>query len=558
MLLPPILLTAVTSQASPSVDAPLRAGMESPLDAAVVVGLEDYAFVPDVPMAHRDASAFRDWLVFTRGVPANQVQLLTEGNREQIVDALATAAGQVQADGILWFYFAGHGAVSTTTGSPLLLGDDARGEGSVFDRRGVTLTEIAKAAGSGRQARLVAVVDACNAGLGRDGAELIPGMRWAIPVAEPPSPARTTLWMGAWGNQFARPYDAAQHGLFTYAVIGALRGWADGETTGKPDGTVDIAEASAWVERAVRLASEQQQVPHLENAPGEPLVLVRGNLEGRVDATILAAPTSLVRTTPVAVAETLAVGEADANGIAWAHVPGGTFQMGSTAGDADERPIHGVVVDDFLMSRTEVTFSQFQRCVDAGACTSPHLSDGSCFVWGGSQWVKGDLPEGFRAGDHPVVCVDHAQALAFARWAGGRLPTEAEWEYAARSGGRKDTFPWGDDAADCLRAVLDDGGAGCGQSATWPACSHPQGNTVQGLCDMAGNASEWVADWYGSYGGNGLTNPSGPAKGTLRVVKGGSWFSFPRLVRATVRVGFAPTDRCADVGFRIVRDVDRR
>jgi len=142
-----------------------------------------------------------------------------------------------------------------------------------------------------------------------------------------------------------------------------------------------------------------------------------------------------------------------AAGIVWVSIPGGSFDMGSND-NSDEKPVHRVTVRGFRMSKTEVTFGQYRKCVDAGKCTAPHVSDGSCYVYTGSSWEMGTLPSSFQGADQPVVCVHWNQAVAFATWAGGRLPTEAEWEYAARSGGRAQRYPWGSQKATCDREVM--------------------------------------------------------------------------------------------------------
>jgi formylglycine-generating enzyme required for sulfatase activity/uncharacterized caspase-like protein len=239
----------------------------------------------------------------------------------------------------------------------------------------------------------------------------------------------------------------------------------------------------------------------------------------------------------------------------WVLVPGGSFQMGSNDGAGDEKPVHQVTVPTFEMTRSEVTFGQYQSCVSAGACTPAHVSDGSCYVWNGSSWAQGNLGAGFQGKDQPVVCVDWDQANAFARWVGGRLPTEAEWEYAARSGGRNQKYPWGDKDANCNLAVMNDGGLGCGRSGTWPVCSKAAGNTVQGLCDMAGNVWEWVQDWYHeSYGGAPTDGRAweSPA-GSFRVGRGGSWYNGAGVLRSAFRSRFAPGFRNDFLGFRVLR-----
>ncbi len=183
------------------------------------------------------------------------------------------------------------------------------------------------------------------------------------------------------------------------------------------------------------------------------------------------------------------------------------------------------------------------------------FDDGTCYVWNGSEWKQGILPQSFRGDNQPVVCVDWTQATAYAKWVGGRLPTEAEWEYAARSGGRDQEYPWGNQKATCNHAIMADGGDGCGRDSTWPVCSKPAGNTAQGLCDMSGNVWEWVSDWYGNYASGALTNPTGPSSGSYRVFRGGSWIYTAGYLRAANRSNRAPGTRGDYIGFRPARSV---
>ena len=221
----------------------------------------------------------------------------------------------------------------------------------------------------------------------------------------------------------------------------------------------------------------------------------------------------------------------------WALLPAGTFRMGSPADQPgrydDEGPQHPVTLSAFRMLRHEVTNAEYRRFVP------DHAPD--------------------EAGDLPVTGVSWYEATAYAAGLGARLPTEAEWEYAARSGGRDQTYPWGDEPATCERTVMDESDPGdrekwgCGRGSPWPVCSKPAGSSAQGICDLAGNVWEWCADGYGAYPDGARSDPSGPEGGADRVLRGGSWRDGARWLRAAYRVGNDPGDRFGDVGFRVVR-----
>jgi formylglycine-generating enzyme required for sulfatase activity len=229
------------------------------------------------------------------------------------------------------------------------------------------------------------------------------------------------------------------------------------------------------------------------------------------------------------------------DGAVMVYVPAGTFWMGSTREvdsirwDQDERPAHTVHLDAFWIDRTEATNARYARCVAAGACRqSPYANDPP---------YSGD--------DHPVVGVSWYDAAAYCAWAGARLPTEAEWEYAARGPGGN-TYPWGEAPLTCERAQF----SGCSEypGGTVPVGSLPAGASWCGALDMLGNASEWVADWYGPYPAGPRTNPTGPEIRDAHVLRGGSWYNNPFWVYATNRQGASPTaPRIPTIGFRCAR-----
>jgi formylglycine-generating enzyme required for sulfatase activity len=226
------------------------------------------------------------------------------------------------------------------------------------------------------------------------------------------------------------------------------------------------------------------------------------------------------------------------------HVAAARFLMGSAKdeGSADEHPRHAVRVSGFYLDRTEITNARYQACVRTGSCKAPALP--------GSH-LRQNYYENPEFADYPVVFVDHERAQDFCRFAGGRLPTEAEWELAARGPEPSArTYPWGDDAPDCMKANL--GGPGSCIGDTDRVGRRPAGAAPSGALDMAGNVWEWTSDFYDAhyYEKSPLADPKGPASGTLRVMRGGCWLSGADSLRVSCRKAELPATWAYNVGFR--------
>ncbi len=213
-------------------------------------------------------------------------------------------------------------------------------------------------------------------------------------------------------------------------------------------------------------------------------------------------------------------------------IPGGTFDMGWKNGEPDEFPPHKVSVSGFLMDKNEVTVGDYGRCVEARVCK-----------------VLEPLGTPVVEGNHAVIGVTWFEAKKYCEWVGKRLPTEAEWEYAARR--RHNTlYPWG---GAFEKSKANWRGAGDGFEFTAPVGSFSKGQSADGVMDLAGNASEWTADWYEAtyYQKSVEKNPTGPEAPTgERVVRGGSWSDPEYVLRSTTRIGLDPNVSNTAVGFR--------
>jgi formylglycine-generating enzyme required for sulfatase activity len=242
--------------------------------------------------------------------------------------------------------------------------------------------------------------------------------------------------------------------------------------------------------------------------------------------------------------------ERQIDGMVMVYVPAGAFEMGSPegVGEANEHPQHTVTLDAVWIDKYEVSNLQYGRCVVDGACVAPMACD-----WGETTYA--DLSKG----DHPVVCVSWHDAEAYCAWAGARLPTEAEWERAARGADGR-TYPWGDTFDGTRLNYCDqnceydhrDDEVDDGHARTAPTGSYQKGFGPFGALDMAGNVWEWVADWYddGTYSSSASHNPTGPESGGHRVLRGGSWDNVRDETRAAYRLTGHPDYRSSTFGFR--------
>jgi formylglycine-generating enzyme required for sulfatase activity len=504
-------------------------------DAAIVIGIEKYVFVDHVPGARENAAAWQEYLTETRGVPPERVTLLRdeEASVEDIRKFVAQKAAQVDPGGRLWFVFIGHGAPSKDGSDGFLVGMDARQTAESIYERSLSRNELLKLLAKGRQVQTVVVLDSCFSGRSSSGRGLVSGLQPLVPMGGLPKSIddRTILLTAGKSDEFAGPLPKATHlrPAFSYLTLGALRGWgADTKGRVTAQGVINYAR------KALSFAHDRTQTPQLELGSPQTILAV-GHEHGPDLAKIDRQDTVTVQARS---------GNA---GIEWVSIPGGTFAMGSGRGDAG--PKHMVTVESFQLAKTPVTNKQYKACIDAWVCKPQNPK---CLS---AQWYNHRL-----GAKEPVICVNWNEAKTFAEWVGGRLPSEAEWEYAARSRGNDWRYPWGNQdpptsnesfQALCQKAVV----GGCGYVSVVPVCLKTAGNTEQGLCDMVGEVKEWVEDRYHDSYQGAPTDGSAwvyPVSYSPHVIRGMTWgesLNDPLYTRA----GVDPENTTTMIGFRPAR-----
>lgn len=426
----------------------------------------------------------------------------------EMIKSVENFGNSLRSGGFGLFYYAGHGA--QVNGANYLIPVDAQieNENEVRFKAVDVGMVLAKMEWAKSDINLV-VLDAC-----RDN----PFSR-AFPTSSPgladmKAPNGTFIAYATAPGKTAADGEG-RNGLYTTELVKVL------EIPGIP-----LRQVFERTLKAVREKSGYKQNP-----------LVASNLEGEFyfipPSTMTDAQLPLVGSGPVPVQP--ATGRPflhdPATGMEFVAVPGGCFRMGDTFGDgeSDEKPVHEVCLSDYYIGKFEVTQGQWRK-------------------------VMGNDPTHFYncCDDCPVDKVSWNDVQDFIRrlnsrtGARYRLPTESEWEYAAKSGGKNEKFSGGT-AEDTVAWYS-------GNSLSMPhTVGQKQANGL-GIHDMSGNMWEWVSDWYEKeyYGKSSLNNPEGPSTGTYRVLRGGSWGSAPRFVRTTDRFRIVPDDRSINLGFRLV------
>ena len=583
--LPPLSRQAKPGPGWPDLAEVPDGSKEGRRDAAVIVALDD----PELggrPGARAVADAWARELVRRQGIPARRVWLVRNerATPTRVLRVLERAKRRVPTGGSIWFVFIGRGNTpSTEAAGHLRLAPDRQGDT-------LDMLKVWAAIGFGPQHSAFAVLDACDDSPAAGHLGGLPALRMeirgdavnAIPISQqdradlafqpPPGPMKagpaslavlihevetlarqdqvklrmrpaSTVSMSAGiGPQCAATLPAGDGPALSYAMLGALRGWADENH----DQLVTAEEATRYAGTLIRHAwSPGQPVPSPE-AAGVNMVLSRSsgmpapNLEDIIPAA--STPEQRAALPPVQLDFTPEK-----------HVPAGRFTMGCTGRDHCEADAQGqreIMVFDFTMDETEVTWNDYADCVDAGACTA--LKFDRCYAFREDEGfvLGGGIDASEISGDHPVTCVNWMQARAYCEWQGARLPREAEWEKAARGADGR-SYPWGDQAPTCDRANF----SGCA-SGPLPVGQHPKGMSPYGMQDMAGNVWEWVEDWYheDAYTRRDRRRPPPlPDSSEVKVVRGGSFYDDPADLRASYRYGLTPNMGYSTVGFRCAR-----
>ncbi|MAE17341.1 hypothetical protein CMK12_00105 [Candidatus Poribacteria bacterium] len=544
---------------------------------ALLVGINDYPNdISPLRYCVADVEAFRQALINVAGFKEDKIFLMTDQMRGQmeptninVVMRLDILASQIKADDTFVFYFSGHG-IAREDQSFLLAANSVTATANTLELSAIPLDRISKILSTVKAQQLLTVIDACrnNPEASRSGQDnlLSDNFTRGFKIRRSNSNSGTpsvsaTLYACNVGE---RAYEWADkgHGVFSYYLLEGLNGEAVNS-----QGEVTVTTLAEYTQgKVVKWAEEfrgKKQTPWLSLQGGAKLVLA--TLSQPVDPTL--ALTAESETWQVvkdsrditdfeafldkfpngdyALAAKLKLKQLRPKKITWRKdesemvlIPAGSFEMGDHLdGMKKALPVHTVELDSFYMDKYEVTVGQFKKFVEK----SGYAYQGN---WNSvAQYSPGD--------DYPMVYVTWNDAVAYAKWTRKRLPTEAEWEYAARGGLVGKRYPRGDEISH------DDANySGTGGKDKWSKCA-PVGSFAAngyGLYDMAGNVREWCQDWYGEnyYSSSPAKNPPGPGSGSSRVLRGGYWNYSTYALRVATRVNNFPKSRNYYVGFRCV------
>ena len=495
---------------------------------AVMVGVEKYDDEQISPLRYTvdDVTALYEVLTDPNlsGFNKENVKLLTDDTDKRptkinILESLLSMIKAADENDTIFFYFSGHGI--ETDGESYLLPTDT--SINLLMDTAVPLKRIDQMFAESKAKVQVIMLDACHSGVRRDKSALNrQSPAFAREIKEKMIQAEGRVILSSCDvDQSSFEYPEKEHGVYTYFMLQALNGKADKDE----DGFVTVSEAHNSVYKDVNnwaFHNNKDQKPRKKE-----------NISGQIILTVPGAPGSGSTLTVTVYVEPSSVQPiiAPIDGAEMILIKGGKFLMGSKPGQGrdNEYPLHPVYLDDYYIDTHEVTNAQYKLFCEVTGHPQPKF-------WDDAQ---------FNQPNQPVVGVSWHDANAYARWVGRRLPTEAEWEKAARGDDFR-KYPWGDEW-DGNKIV----------STLTPIEEYTSGKSFYGILGMAGNAAEWVADWYESYYRTNSEpdwqNPTGPKSGMWRVFRGGSWVhNDEQSTQCARRDGVFPNFKFNDVGFRLV------
>jgi formylglycine-generating enzyme required for sulfatase activity len=506
---------------------------------AVLVGVDNYQHdISALQYAVADVRSLASALREVAGYPADHVFVLTSDAKGEQAPTKANVAfrlgwlkDKVKPGDEVIFFFSGHGMQMEDNSFLLTMDADPR-NAQTLEATALSTKQVQKFLEEMKSSRLLVFVDACRNDPRKTrggGVALSKGLSRDLivepttpPDAEAAPPATATFVSCSPGQKSYESAEAGQ-GFFSKYLVEGLRGKAADEK-----GRITITGLQQFVEHEVPRATlsevKAKQDPYIElkGAGTSQWVLAR-----RAAPSAPLTPSAPVAATPAP--QVALQGGANPAGLV-VDVPAGSYTIGSTAAD-DEKPARAAQIAAFKIGKHEVTNAQFRAFVAATSHKAAGPWEAKAREWGE---------------DAPVVNVSWADAEAYCKWAGGRLPTEDEWEAAAR-GLQGRVYPWGD-AWDGTRLVCGDSGemrpSAVGKKANGAASC--------GALDMAGNVAEWTASWYDRYPGNSGVNSDYGQK--YRVVRGGSYAQIDAAAfRGATRARMAPTRFDDATGFRMAR-----
>ncbi|MGB2614610.1 MAG: SUMF1/EgtB/PvdO family nonheme iron enzyme [Phycisphaerae bacterium] len=503
---------------------------------ALLIGINEYQAAGRLQFCREDAQALGKVLVERGGFNPDRVVVLADGGakpedwptRGNIRRRIEQFSRLTEADDTVLVFFSGHGMMVGGKGYLMAVDSDRDPANSI------SLDWVKERLATGKAKTKLLVLDVCHAGSAKDVGGLAPSL---VGIAG------LTVLASCAADEISYVEEEAKSGVFAGRLVEGLAGAADADG----DKVVTVAELHAFVKRSMKdwcLKTGKTQRPFVAPETPPPVALAYARGKPFVRPSALRVPEGFRAAEGTQAEPYTKTGWAkeivhEATGIELVFIPVGEFLMGSPASEAqrnDDETQHRVIISrPFYLGKYEVTQGEWQR-------------------------VMGSNPSNFKGSDRlPVEQVSWDDCQAFLRKAGGglRLPTEAEWEYACRAG---TTTPFHTGATISPSEANYNGnyiygGVAKGafrQKTTEVGSFRPN---AWGLFDMHGNVWEWCADWYGDYLGGAVTDPMGPASGTGRVLRGGSWFGRPRGCRSARRFRFSPGYRFSFLGFRVALDL---